>query len=157
MAFFTINHLHGRFAVSGYQILSIRRKGFLVGDVPVTACALQPLSLVRSMGEVDVVGLPGIDLPWHFAVFLHIVANKGCLRLTGSLGGFMALLAPVEPGDAPIGAVREQAVAGFTVLALVRDMAEIEGLSLLRIKQVRKDDPADDQSADKAYQKKNYP
>jgi hypothetical protein len=39
----------------------------------------------------------------------------------------------------------------------VRDVAETDGLSLLRIEQVRKNDPADDQGAGKAQQEKNYP
>jgi hypothetical protein len=102
------------------------------------------------MGEIDVVGLPGIHFPGHFPVFLHIVAYKTGLRFAAPLGRFMALLAPVELGNPAIGTVGAQEVAGITILALVSYMAEIDGLGLLRIEQVRKNDPADDQSADKA-------
>jgi hypothetical protein len=48
-------------------------------------------------------------------------------------------------------------VAGLAILALVRDMAEIKWLSLLRIEQIGKNDPADNQGADKAQQKENHP
>jgi hypothetical protein len=48
-------------------------------------------------------------------------------------------------------------VAGFAILALVRDVAEVNGLSLFRIKQVRKNDPSDSQGADKAQQEENDP
>jgi hypothetical protein len=48
-------------------------------------------------------------------------------------------------------------MAGIAFFALVSYMAEIDRLSLLRKQQVRKNDPADDQSADKADQKENHP
>jgi hypothetical protein len=69
----------------------------------------------------------------------------------------MAFPASVQPGDSAVGAIATQHVAGFAILALVRDMAEIDWLSLLRIEQIRKNDPADDQGADKAQQKENHP
>jgi hypothetical protein len=102
------------------------------------------------MGEIDVVGLPGIHFPGHFPVFFHIVAYKPGLRFAAPLGGFMAFSASVYPGDPAIGAIGAQAVTGLAILALVRDMAEIYRLSLLRIEQTRKNEPSDGQGADKA-------
>ena len=111
MALFTLNHLHGRYTVSGDKILSVLREFLLFRDVPVTPRALQSLSLVRRVGEVNVVRLPCVDFPGYFAIFLDVVAYKLRFVLAAPLGGFMAFLAPVNSGNPTVRAVGTQAVA----------------------------------------------
>ena len=109
------------------------------------------------MGEIDVIGLPGIDFPWHFTVFLNIVAYKLNLPSLLPWADSWHSLHLSSFGIPTVSAICAQAVAGFAVLALVSDMAEIDRLGLLRIEQIGKTTQPKTKAPAKPNRKKTTP
>ena len=115
-----------------------------------------PFSLVRSMGEVNVVGLPGIDPPRDLLVLLDVILHQLALVRVFPMGDSWHSLHFSILGNARVGAVRSESVTIFTTAVLMRNVAKIHGLGFLGIEEVGKDDPPDDQSKYETC-KKEYP
>jgi hypothetical protein len=87
MTLFTVDHLHGPLAVPGFlavpckPIFIVGGESCLLRDIPVTGGALHFGSLVRGMGEINVVRLPGIHFPWNGLVLLYILFHQDALVL----------------------------------------------------------------------------
>ena len=156
MAFLALGHFHGGNAISGNDVLSINGKFLFLVHVAMAGHALKTLALMGSMGEVYVIGLPGIEFPGDLAVLGHIFFDEYAFILGVALGRFMAFLALVDPWNSGISSISTERMAGFTVVVLVGDVAEVNGLGLLRIDHIREDHPSHDQGHDKAGQKDNH-
>jgi hypothetical protein len=146
MAVFANIHLHGLSAVAGKAVLLVGRERLLFGYVTMALSAFNPFGLVRRMGKVDVVGLPGINPPGDLQILLDVILHQFALVFGISHGRLMAFLALLHFGDTGVSAIRSKCVTVFTTAVLMGNVAKIHGLQFLGIEEVGKNDPSNDQS-----------